>query len=323
MARAINYKNKQKKIQIDFFKKYYPDLKMKGELHYIIRDETSVNLYEGIRGIDSNGDNALSYFKENHISWWNGDEPSGNLLSSQIACLNHLMPLMKDKEAVLEILKGIDKDFTDVLRMNCDKHLSYISFEVVSDGSYLGEHQNKRGSNCTSIDAAIIGIKNGIPIIVAIEWKYTENYSNEDKSKGSAGVTRTRNYNHLIHDSAFLAKDPSGNDLTIYYTEPFYQLMRQTLWAEQMLKNRDIESLKAEDYLHIHVIPKANAQLLDKSYKASKLNMEDTWRGMLTDEGRDRYKIISPDELLKPLCNNKKFSIYSDLIEYLKERYWQ
>ncbi len=44
------------------------------------------NLWEGIR------DGAIEYFARNRIAWWGGEgnEPTGHMLSSQIACLNHL-----------------------------------------------------------------------------------------------------------------------------------------------------------------------------------------------------------------------------------------
>jgi len=41
------------------------------------------NLYEPIR------EGAIQYFKDNNIGWWGGSKPSGHILSSQIACVNH------------------------------------------------------------------------------------------------------------------------------------------------------------------------------------------------------------------------------------------
>ena len=43
------------------------------------------NLYEPIRS------EALSYFTINKIDWWAGRKPTGHTLSSQIACVNHLI----------------------------------------------------------------------------------------------------------------------------------------------------------------------------------------------------------------------------------------
>lgn len=72
---------------------------------------------------------ALDYFKTNSIIWWPGSpEISGHMLSSQVACLNHLFFLRNDKVAALKILKNIDHNFTEV----CDDFEGgYIGFEVV------------------------------------------------------------------------------------------------------------------------------------------------------------------------------------------------
>jgi hypothetical protein len=46
--------------------------------------------------------------------------------------------------------------------------------------------------------------------------------------------------------------------------------MRQTLWAEQMIAHKDSETIKADHYIHVHVIPQENNELLDKIYPRSK-----------------------------------------------------
>lgn len=58
------------------------------------------------------------------------------------------------------------------------------------------------------------------------------------------------------------------------------------------VKHKVIEVLKADDYLHIHVIPGGNRNLLDKRYKVSGKVMEETWREMLVDQSK--YVIITP-----------------------------
>lgn len=84
-----------------------------------------------------------------------------------------------------------------------------------------------------------------------------------------------RRYNGLITKSQQL-KSLENYESSAYYLEPFYQLMRQTLWAEQMIKNKAAERIKADHYLHIHVIPNNNVDLLQKTYKFSNQNMEVT-----------------------------------------------
>ena len=257
------------------------------------------------------------YFDENKISWWAGDKPTGHVLSSQMACLNHLFPLMRDKEAVLKILNGVRNEFTEVLPIMCDKEPQYIAFEVVSKEDHLNELYSTRGSNCTSVDAFILARhKSGKVWLIPIEWKYTEHYATEDKSEGEKGETRKSRYNELIKDSTQLITLPN---FKVYYQEPFYQLMRQTLWAEQVKANKATEILKADDYFHIHVIPSANAGLLKTNprfpYKVSGKGMEETWRSCLTDQSK--YQIVDPEVLLSPIKDD-----YPDLIQYLQTRYW-
>lgn len=91
--------------------------------------------------------------------------------------------------------------------------------------------------------------------------------------------------------------------------------MRQTLWAEQMIKNKGTERIKADHYLHIHVVPKANADLLGKTYKFSNQNMEATWRNMLNEQLK--YIIIDPQELMDPIKSRCQ-----ELYNYLKIRYY-
>ena len=102
---------------------------------------------------------------------------------------------------------------------------------------------------------------------------------------------------------------------SIYYQEPFYQLMRQTLWAENIIRHRDEEILKADDYLHIHVIPSANEDLLNKQYNVADAPMKAMWHKMLNDP--TKYVIIDPKKLFAPIVDS-----YPELSQYLEKRYW-
>ena len=270
------------------------------------------NFYKSIRT------EVEPYFKENNISWWGGQKPTSHTLSSQIACLNHLYPIRNDKNEVLKIAQIICKDIVEVLEIKTDKFLpAYIAFEAVSDNDYLNECEKEqkpnRGSHCTSIDALIYAKhKNGKNYILPIEWKYTEYYGNENKADGEKGEVRKSRYTDLINRSAQLKSD----NHKCYYFEPFYQLMRQTLWAEQMIAHRNSEEISAESFIHVHIIPQENNNLLGKKYPCSGNDMETTWREHLQDQSK--YKIISPKELLVNIDTNK----YADLKNYLEKRYW-
>ena len=285
--------------------------------HFVLKDGMN-NLYEPIRN------DVIRYFKDNKISWWGGDKPSGHTLSSQIACLNHLFAIMGDKEAVLAMLNGVRDEFKEVLPVQCDAVPQYIGFEVVSEEDPLNEKTSTRGSNCTSVDAFIYAKHKDDSIwLIPIEWKYTEHYAKLDKSnedrqdeeKGSngKGQERVRRYSALT-DASLQLKSLDSYYGSIYYQEPFYQLMRQTLWAENVVKLKE-EKLKADNYMHIHVIPSANKDLLDKKYSVSGMGMEETWRSMLTNQSK--YIIVDPQKLLEPIKDK-----YPELVSYLKKRYW-
>ena len=203
--------------------------------------------------------------------------------------------------------------------MKCDSSLSYISFEVTSSRDYLNEKYVKRGANCTSVDAAIVAILNGgTKMLIPIEWKYTEgNEYNIDKSgtEGS-GKERLRRYSQLINSSSQLVTIPNGYLHTIYFVEPFYQLMRQTLWAEQVIAHKEQELIKADDFIHVHVIPKKNAQLLYRNYKYSEKGLEDTWRSQIANQ--NKYKWVTPEEIARVISLSGK---YSGIVKYLCARY--
>ena len=282
--------------------------RFRNKRYEFVLEDSNNNLYNPMR------DNILKYFKENNIFWWGG-KLTNHILSSQVACLNHLFPIRENKNFLLSLLKGICSDIVDILLIPTDQYKSaYIQFEAVSNVDHLREEYSTRGRNCTSIDALIYGQKkDGKKILILIEWKYTELYGNEDLASGERGSKRKKRYKDLINKSQQLK---AGN-LNSFYYEPFYQLMRQTLWAEQMISHSHDEIIKADDYIHIHVIPRENKQLLDKKYLPSNKNMEDNWRSLIRDQ--NKYKIITPKELFEPISSDGECH---DLIKYLQERYW-
>jgi len=274
--------------------------------HPFILQNSMKNLYSQYR------EAILAYFLNNKISWWNG-RLTNHPLSSQIACLNHLFPIRENKNAVLSLVKSICPDIKDVLTITSDTYKpAYIQFESISDKDHLNETYSTRGNNCTSIDALIYGeLNDRRRILFPIEWKYVESYNNENKATGSKGETRKTRYTDLINKSSQL----QSSNKNVYYYEPFYQLMRQTLWAEEIIKHKDTETLQADDFIHIHVIPPNNKELLEKIYPCSGKMMEDTWRGCLKDQ--KKYLIVSPKELLSSAVD-----ALNPLFKYLEKRYW-
>ncbi len=301
---------------------------------YVLKD-TLYNLYREILV------EASEYFDKNKIQWHQGHGawPSGNTLSSQVACVNHLFKIRNDPKAVLDVLNGIvpeSLEFDKVIKIESDEeaYQGYIAFEVISEQDHLNEGVIFRGVNCTSIDAVICAERKGENWVIPIEWKYTETCGNKDlssepregapKNTCEKGKERMNRYNKLIECShqlvhlSEIGKDYKGS---VYYQEPFYQLMRQTLWAEQLIRNKEVEKIKADKFLHIHVVPNRNKSLLYKRYREEGKCMRCTWLDML--KNKSRYILVDPEELLAPIDDRYRYPEYKNLCNYLRERYWK
>lgn len=317
---------------------------------YILRDGQN-NLYK------PNREEMLAYMEKNGVHWWGGGGPTANPLSSQAACLNHLFPFREDAEAVLAIARKINPDIARVLPIETDVPgtRAYIQFEAVSEYDHLGEGQPSRGSNCTSLDALIYAEhRDGRRLLIPIEWKYTEVYGNENKAEGASGKTRIKNYDGLIKQSGQLKPAAKELNSNVYYHEPFYQLMRQTLWAEQMIVHGKAqestsapiepaalkgiprettrlqgqgaqateavrpktETLRADDFIHVHVVPCGNYELLRTPFPCSGKTLETTWRAQLNNQSK--YWLICPEFLLSQINGEK----YGEVFKYLQTRYW-
>ena len=343
IEKLITYEMKQQKQQ-ELFRK---SITNKGFKYILDDNERDRNLYNWQD--KGSVQRVKEYFKENKIKWWNcyfdapkGQKPDGlnitrHLVSSQLACINHLFFIKHDKEAVLSLINGIKRmpaKFKDVINIACDKGSdNYIAFEVVASKDYLHEKDLKRGEFCTSVDAFVYALdENNERWLIPIEWKYTEAYKRDDKSiesnpkkepgnelKGKTRLSRYCNTNgdNLIGNSKQLKSLPDYK-YSIYFQEPFYQLMRQTLWAECICNNKEEKILPAEHFVHIHVCPKENKELLDKWYAevTNMPSMEEAWREMLSDQSL--YHLVDPKEFMRPIAKS-----YPELYNYLQERYWQ
>lgn len=298
------------------------------------------NLYEEIR------DDVKHYFETEHIAFWGNErEVPNHTLSSQVACLNHLFAIRNDPETVIGIAKAITgrDDIIGMKKVDCDQEPQYIAFEVVSKDDHLNENTTpNRGAFCTSIDAVMLAdLKGGGTLLIMIEWKYTESYSSNDKSKESdpdrpmqpeaKGIERLKRYCQLITNSEDL-ESISIDDTTcenelelnedilpyrgsIYFQEPYYQLMRQTLWAEQMIKYQSSEKIKATEFMHIHVIPAGNKELLNTGFdgEQSENAMCESWKKQLK---KDIYKWVDPQKI-RNVLKEKDEKLY----DYLCKRY--
>ena len=297
-----NEKRKAVKIRDELFRDPGDGVFFHKKREFVLQDP-SLNLWAGIR------EDAINYFKRNNIAWWMGEdknEPTGHLLSSQVACMNHLYFIRQRKDIATEILKNISDNIETAEPVDD----GYVEFEGIGSKNYLGERMHTRGVNCTSVDAIMVGKKkDGKNILFLIEWKYTENYSEENKYIPE----RYNIYDKLLSESQCPI---ATTDYESMYYEPFYQLMRQTLLGWKMTQAGEYQ---CDEYLHIHVIPDENKELKGKitSPRLPGKNMSGAWKNVLKEP--DRYKVISPKDFTKPVvvCPDT-----NTILAYLEKRYW-
>jgi hypothetical protein len=224
-----------------------------------------LNLMEDIRF------EAERYFNDNNIPFWNTGEvrpkgvnkPSGHMLSSQVACINHLFYFRDSQDIATAILKGIDNDVNIALKLDNDQsHPSFVSFEFIGKDNYLKERNHSRGANSTSIDATMLAeMHDGSHKLYLIEWKYVEEYrGKQSKFIEEGGKRRKMTYLPLLEKEDCPIRLPELSDTYIngIFYEPFYQLMRQTLLSHEMIKHN---FYGARDYIHLHLIPADNDEL--------------------------------------------------------------
>jgi len=141
-----------------------------GKQYDFVLKDPSLNLWAGIR------DDAKHYFSKNCIPWSKGTKanPTGHLLSSQVACVNHLYYLRQRKDIATTVLKQLDPTIHEAVPIGA----GYVEFEYIGSVQYLKEFAFTPGANCTSVDAAMLGSTSDKQrILFLIEWKYTEHYN--------------------------------------------------------------------------------------------------------------------------------------------------
>ena len=105
-------------------------------------------------------DGAVDFFGQRNIKWWksarSGDDtsvdgPTRNMASSQVACVNFLLPLVGIPGALSAALQAMDGDVRAVVNVNHEGRTSAAEFEwlgiprSLEGGSTRGasEHQHR------------------------------------------------------------------------------------------------------------------------------------------------------------------------------------
>ena len=249
-------------------------------------DHAEENLFPAIR------QSAMAYFAEKGIKWHDGKDgtPSNHLCDSQVCCVNFLFPFADKPDALLELLHPLFPTIKRVLPMEESGEL--VSFEWIGKENYLGEKIRKsgkrtRGANFTSADAAVMfETTNGSKQIVLIEWKYTESYGGTSLKFAKSGTDRSIIYAHLFErDDCPINKDvlPSYGAL---FHEPFYQLFRQQLLANEMEKASE---LGADLVSVLHIAPACNRdfrKVTSPELRSLGESATDVWKRLVKDQSK-------------------------------------
>lgn len=166
------------------------------------------------------------------------------MTTSQVACVNFLLPITGISRALPAALRVLDEDVRRVVDIHHEDRVSPLEFEWIGILRSL-EGGVTRGAQNTSVDAFLVAETiNGRRRGYLIEWKYPVQYQSSKpafKGAGRSGNTRRARHSGLFHApySAFNTEVVPELDEFLY--EPFYQTMRQRLLADRMVQERELD----------------------------------------------------------------------------------
>lgn len=237
---------------------------------------------------------------QSEIAW---HRDAGNALSSQVACINFLGPLMADP-GLLSLVVGAALGCPPPQMLpvapsgtNSGSPGGLVDFEWTGRADHLGEWPKSgrpvRGAHVTSADAVVRFATEDGPCTVLIEWKYTERYGQPlaDNPRGGNHTRRARYGGRLIAPDGPLRAD-LGVTIDDLFWEPFYQMARQQMLAFRMQR-------AAEDGAHrvicLHLSPAGNTALHAVTAPALRrfgTDAFEVFRGLLTDPSSFRATTI-------------------------------
>lgn len=280
------------------------------------------NLHESFRN------EAIEYFKTRNIPWHDAPEgqetlPSPHLCCSQTMCVNTLFPMTTDKELVRNTFQVYFPEMKETLPFTADDPLSngeypYMSFEYVGEKTHFeGERKwPQRGAHCTSLDFAFFFRRfDGKRQLVLGEWKYTEEYTG-NKLPPTDKINHTRWNTYQCDFQVWRADNPNVPTYEHYFAEPFYQLMRQSVLADKMQLDHEMD---ADIVVHLHISPKANKEFSNTftSPVFSKYGntVLEAWKSICP---QDKFICVHSESLLtaiEQVAENRKWT------EWLLKRY--
>lgn len=277
---------------------------------FCLADEcSSENLFKTIRGP------AIHYFGKRNIRWHDGlvrrTLPSNHLCCSQSCCVNFLYPFVQNNALAEEILREFYPGLSELLPMDNDDILPngtfpFMAFEWIGSVDFLGESRRRsssrtRGANATSADFAFrFRRHDGRNQLVLGEWKYTEEYGRSDLGKPA----RKENYTRAFNRGSFAGKGQALYDSLFF--EPFYQLMRLQLLAQEMESGDMGREMDCDVVTVLHISPEANHAFRDRvtspylKDRYPNTATLDIWKHLAPEE---KFLSISVEVLLEAILN--------------------
>ena len=285
------------------------------------------NLYPTLR----NENGAIEFFIKRSVKWHrsgrSGDArgvngPTRNMASSQIMCVNFLLPLAEIDGALTAVVRAIDPDVKDVVDIQHGGNVSPVEFEWIGLGGPLESGASPtRGTNVTSIDAFILAGTHKALRAYLIEWKYVEEYRiGDNKGEGRSGETRRSRYERPYAESLEFSGSVPMDEL-LY--EPFYQLLRLRLLADRMVADKEFDVSEAKVVV---VAPEGNIayrERITSSPLAKRFPHLDTidqiFRATLKRPD-EAFAMIGPSALVDAVERESPYAA-SDWAAYMRGRY--
>lgn len=249
-------------------------------------------------------DEAIDLFNELDIPWHDSvaGGPSNHLRDSQVQCVNALFAMVADPRRIKLAFSHV-VDIAEVLAIEDGR---FLTFEYIGPTDYFGEGVpdgkevgRRRGTNCTSVDAAFLyKTFAGVTELALVEWKFTESYLGAVERKPASDAVRIGRYGaDLAAVDGPVALDVLPIELLL--DEPFYQLMRQQLLAHRLEKDH---AHGAEVVRVLHVLAPANSgyqdSLVRAEHRALGGSVDEVWAKLL--RATDRFAHVDPGVFLDP-----------------------
>lgn len=273
------------------------------------------------------------FFRDRKIDWHKGGrkgssgtkEPTGNMLSSQIACVNFLLPLVAVNGALDAIARAIDDDVEGIVNIRDEDKSSPIEFEWIGLGNSL-EGKDTRGSNTTSVDAFMIARTKASHLrAYLMEWKYTESYTvGKYKGTGKSGEVIWQRYASLYSaESSSFGTAKGAVPMNEFFYDPFHQIMRNRLLADRMVHASELDVAEAKVVV---VVPEENTQYRERITSpplytrfSDLKTVDEVVRETLKDPD-SAFKTVSPAKLVRAV-EDKCGATAADWISYVRDRY--